>query len=208
MSAGSLWSALNIPPPAQNWQVVGLADETLVELAHQTEAGWSSVAIGSVDMLPVEYTLEPDQIYRMTLYDGGHRTTHEFQPERNRVLRIEGQHQAATHSCREASSVLTIARCPYLEQSIAQVVQVPTWRKRRYSLDQTVPGERLLSVDIALVGQEEVPTRPAGWHDLLLQISSVDVIYIIRADQPDWFARAWPQIQADLGPRLAHSQVV
>jgi formylglycine-generating enzyme required for sulfatase activity len=208
MSAGSLWSALNVPPPEQNWQVVDLADETLVALAHQTEAGWSSVAAGSVSTLPAAYTLEPDQIYRMTLYGGGHRTTHEFQPERNRVLRIEGQRQAATHPCREAGSVLTIARCPHLEQSIAQVIQVPTWRERRHRLDQTVPGDRLLSVGITLVGQEAATSRTDGWHDLLLQTSSVDVIYTIRADQPEWLARAWPPIQADLGPRLAHSQVV
>jgi formylglycine-generating enzyme required for sulfatase activity len=63
-------------------------------------------------------------------------------------------------------------------------------------------------VGIALVGQEAATSRTDGWHDLLLQTSSVDVIYTIRADQPEWLEQAWPQIQADLGPRLAHSQVV
>ncbi|MFP4440484.1 MAG: formylglycine-generating enzyme family protein [Chloroflexaceae bacterium] len=210
MSAGSLWSALRVPPPEQNWQVVGLADETLVELAHQTEEDWSSVAAGLVGTLPATYTLEPDQTYRMTLYGGGHRTTHEFTPERNRVLRFEGQRQAATYPCREEHPVLTITRCPELAPTIIEPVDFPTWRKQwqRHKPEESVPGDRRLSVGIELVGKDELLKMPDWWHKQLWHTGSVDVVYTIQADQADWFARAWPPIQADLSPRLAHSQVV
>lgn len=215
MTAWSIWSALHVPPPEQNWQVVGLdEEETIAQLERWTEEGGSIVAMGSVDTLPSDYTLAPDQAYRLTLFGGGHHTstTFPFRPDRWGVLVLEGQGQEVTHPCSETNpkTGLRIERCPALETAIVEAIQFPTWRKRwqQYHPDRPVPGKRLLSVGIALVGNPDGATDLVWWHQLLLQTGSVDVIYTVPVDPQDGVNRAWPQIEADLGLYLGRSQVV
>lgn len=214
MTAGSIWSALSAPLPEQNWQVVGLDDNTYARLEVQAKQGWDAAAAGSVSTLPRNHKLEPDQAYRLTLFGGGHHMPTEFQfpPDHRSVMELKGQRQEVTHPCSETDpkTGLRIERCPELETVIVEAIHFPTWREQwqQYHPDAPVPGERLLSVGIALVSKPEAVKGLDWWHHLLLQTSSVDVIYTIPVDQPDWFALVWPQIEADLGPLLPRSQVV
>ncbi len=210
LAGWSAWSAWNVPPPDQNWQVLGLDDTTMARLERQDGTDWTPLASGTIAALPGEHDLEHDQTYRLTLYGGGHHTAMEFPfgPGHRTMLQITAERQHAIRPCQEAypDMGLTIERCPTLHPAIVEAVYFPSWRERwqQHTRGKPVPADRL-SIGIELVGSQAAEQTHTGWHDLLWQTGSVDLIYTIQADQ---FDRAWPQIQADLGPRLQQSQVI
>jgi formylglycine-generating enzyme required for sulfatase activity len=202
--------------PVQNCQISGFTGEQLsLECKQDREWGlekkWRA---GDAKPLLFSQGLPHDGECRLTAYDNGHKTSHEFTLKPEQGVRIAFNRKDQPHDCRAEypETGLTTLRCPEWKEPPGDAfgdaaVPVKTWKE---ILAGNAPGNRVMSIGLEFADEPETSPSLPVLREALLETGSVDILYQARTGiDGKWHVEEiFKAIREDLDPWIKTSQLV
>lgn len=197
------------PLPNQNWKVVD-SGEVYAQLESREHATgeWRAERFGELHALTA-IPLSPEHEYRLILYGDGQKTEQTISVQNHRMAVISVRTKMMGANCREVFPQigLTVERCSDSGDYSSKLVQQATWRGK---LEGATPEGRMMSIGLEIDGQGYNDQALQRLRNLLLDTSSVDVIYRVKPDRRHYWHmdEVVQHLHADLDPFIRYSQLI
>jgi len=208
INAGWTIKCMVIPEAVKpNVDIIGIQNVPAT-LEMLKDNGWKQKQdVKKISQFSKQY-IKDNTTYRMSLFHNGYYSETIFDTKEQQRTQITIDNKDVKRDCIEKYPNLhmTVRCCTdnYMNKSMAPA-EIKTWKER---LGRNIPKNRLMSVGLNFVKENENNSELIYFQNTLLQTNSIDLLYSIHTQNMEEQRLALNKIIADIGPNIENTQLI